>query len=112
MRFWLDKGVVGFRCDVINVIYKSSLANGKKQLVLTGREHFLSQEGCHKILQELRRDVLEPYGAFAVGETVFVDTAKGKQLCDEARGELDMIFYFEHMECDQVKKAAKLPRAQ
>ena len=38
----LDKGVVGFRCDVINIIYKSSLENGKKQLVLTGREHFLS----------------------------------------------------------------------
>ncbi len=102
MRFWLDRGVVGFRCDVINIIYKSSLENGHRQLVLTGQEHFISQEGCHKILQELRRDVLEPYGAFAVGETVFVDTAKGKQLCDEARGELDMIFYFEHMECDQV----------
>ena len=102
MRFWLDKGVVGFRCDVINIIYKSSLENGRKQLVLTGREHFLSQEGCHKILQELRRDVLEPYGAFAVGETVFVDTKQGKDLCHEARGELDMIFYFEHMECDQV----------
>ena len=102
MRFWLDRGVVGFRCDVINIIYKSSLENGKRQLVLTGQEHFLSQEGCHKILQELRREVLEPYGAFAVGETVFVDTTKGKHLCDEARGELDMIFYFEHMECDQV----------
>ena len=102
MRFWLDRGVVGFRCDVINVIYKSSLGNGKKQLVLTGREHFLSQEGCHRILQELRQEVLEPYGAFAVGETVFVDTAKAHDLCDEARGELDMIFYFEHMECDQV----------
>ena len=102
MRFWLDKGVVGFRCDVINVIYKSSLKNGRKQLVLTGREHFLSQEGCHKILQELRRDVLEPYGAFAVGETVFVDTKKAHDLCDAARGELDMIFYFEHMECDQI----------
>ena len=102
MRFWLDRGVVGFRCDVINIIYKSSLENGKKQLVLTGREHFLSQEGCHKILAELRRDVLEPYGAFAVGETVFVDTQKGKDLCDASRGELDMIFYFEHMECDQV----------
>ena len=102
MRFWLDRGVVGFRCDVINIIYKSSLENGKSQLVLTGREHFLSQEGCHKILAELRRDVLEPYGAFAVGETVFVDTAKGRDLCDAARGELDMIFYFEHMECDQV----------
>ena len=102
MRFWLDRGVVGFRCDVINIIYKSSLENGKKQLVLTGQEHFLSQEGCHKILEELRREVLEPYGAFAVGETVFVDTQKGKDLCDAARGELDMIFYFEHMECDQV----------
>ena len=102
MRFWLDRGVVGFRCDVINVIYKSSLENGKKQLVLTGQEHFLSQEGCHKILQELRREVLEPYGAFAVGETVFVDTEKAHDLCDVARGELDMIFYFEHMECDQV----------
>ena len=102
MRFWLDRGVVGFRCDVINIIYKSSLENGKPQLVLTGREHFLSQEGCHNILAELRRDVLEPYGAFAVGETVFVDTQKGKDLCDASRGELDMIFYFEHMECDQV----------
>ena len=102
MRFWLDKGVVGFRCDVINIIYKSSLENGKKQLVLTGREHFLSQDGCHRILAEFRREVLEPYGAFAVGETVFVDVKKGKDLCDAARGELDMIFYFEHMECDQV----------
>jgi len=102
MRFWLDKGVVGFRCDVINVIYKSSLKNGRRRLVLTGREHFLSQEGCHKILAELRRDVLIPYGAFAVGETVFVDTDGAHELCDEARGELDMIFYFEHMECDQV----------
>ena len=102
MRFWLDKGVVGFRCDVINIIYKSSLENGKKQLVLTGREHFLSQEGCHRILAELRREVLEPYGAFAVGETVFVNVQQGKDLCDAARRELDMIFYFEHMECDQV----------
>ena len=102
MRFWLDRGVVGFRCDVINIIYKDSLADGKKQLVLTGREHYLSTEGCHKILATLRREVLEPYGAFAVGETVFVNVTKAKALCDGARGELDMIFYFEHMEVDQV----------
>lgn len=102
MRFWLDRGVVGFRCDVINIIYKDTLSDGKKQLVLTGREHYLSTEGCHKILQTLRREVLEPYGAFAVGETVFVDVKKAKDLCDAARGELDMVFYFEHMETDQV----------
>ena len=102
MRFWLDKGVVGFRCDVINVIYKNSLEDGKKRFILTGQEHYLSTPGCHKILQELRRDVLEPYGAFAVGETVFVDLPQAKDLTDEARGELDMVFSFQHMECDQV----------
>ena len=102
MRFWLDKGVVGFRCDVINVIYKNSLSNGKKQLVLTGREHYLSTEGCHEILKKLRREVLEPYGAWAVGETVFVDIPGAKDLCAPKRGELDMVFSFRHMEVDQV----------
>ncbi len=102
MRFWLDKGVVGFRCDVINVIYKNTLKNGKKRLALTGQEHYLSTQGCHDILAELRRDVLEPYGAFAIGETVFVDIPKAKDLCDEERGELDMVFSFKHMECDQI----------
>ena len=102
MRFWLDRGVAGFRCDVINIIFKNSLEDGKKQLVLTGREHFISAEGCHDILRELRRDVLEPYGAWAVGETVFVSVDQAKDLCLTERGELDMLFYFEHMECDQI----------
>lgn len=102
MRFWLDRGVAGFRCDVINVIYKNSLANGRKKPILTGSEHYLSTEGCHEILQTLRREVLEPYHAFAVGETVFVDIPQAKKLCDPQRGELDMVFPFEHMECDQV----------
>lgn len=102
MRFWLDRGVKGFRCDVINVIYKDTLANGRKQLVLTGQEHYLSTEGCHDILRTLRKEVLDPYGAWAVGETVFVDIPKAKDLCAPEREELDMVFSFEHMECDQV----------
>lgn len=102
MRFWLDRGVVGFRCDVINIIYKSSLENGRKRFILTGSEHFLSQPGCHEVLNKLRKSCLEPYGAWAVGETVFVDIPKARDLADEARGELDMVFSFEHMECDQI----------
>lgn len=102
MRFWLERGVAGFRCDVINIIYKSSLENGKPSFILTGSEHYLSQDGCHKILHELRESCLEPYGAWAVGETVFVDIPKARDLADEARGELDMVFSFEHMEADQV----------
>ena len=101
MRFWLERGVAGFRCDVINVIHKNSLEDGKRKLILTGSEHYLSTEGCHRILAELRRDVLAPYGAWAVGETVFVDTKAAHDLTDEERGELDLVFSFEHMECDQ-----------
>ena len=102
MSFWLDKGVKGFRCDVINIIYKNTLDDGKKSLVLTGSEHYLSTDGCHEILKELRSSCLEPYSAWAVGETVFVSIPKAKDLCDEERGELDMVFSFEHMECDQI----------
>ena len=101
MRFWLDKGIGGFRCDVINIIYKTSLNDGKPKLILTGSEHYLSQEGTHEILRTLRKEVLDNYDCFSVGETVFVTPKMGKDLCDKDRKELDMIFYFEHMEIDQ-----------
>lgn len=97
MRFWLDKGVSGFRCDVINILFKSSLKNGFPSVALTGREHYISQEGTHRILRELRQDVLSKYDCFTVGETVFVSPKQAKKLCDD---ELDMVFSFEHMETD------------
>jgi oligo-1,6-glucosidase len=84
---------------VINIIWKSSLADSKR--LIKGSEYYVSQEGAHEILRTLRRDVLSRYDCFAVGETVFVTPAMGRELCDEERGELDMIFSFEHMETDQ-----------
>lgn len=101
LRFWLDKGISGFRCDVINLLYKTSLKDGKKRLALTGSEHYISQEGTHEILRSLRCDVLDHYDCFTVGETVFVTPETAKDLCDAKRGELDMLFSFEHMEVDQ-----------
>jgi oligo-1,6-glucosidase len=101
MRFWLNKGISGFRCDVINIIYKTSLENGKKKMILTGSEHYISQEGMHVILRSLKRDVLKGFDCFTVGETVFVTPEMGRDLCDASREELDMIFSFEHMETDQ-----------
>jgi oligo-1,6-glucosidase len=101
MRFWLDKGVAGFRCDVINILFKSSLQDGKRSLILTGSEHYLSQEGTHEILRTLRRDVLDHYDCFTVGETVFVTPKTALELMAPERRELDMVFSFEHMETDQ-----------
>ncbi len=102
LRFWLEKGVAGFRCDVINVIHKNSYADGRKQLALTGIEHYHSTEGCHEILRRLRREVLDVYSAWTVGETVMVNLQQAKDLCEPSRRELDMVFAFEHMECDQI----------
>lgn len=102
MHFWLKKGIYGFRCDVINIIYKTSLENGKKRLVLTGKEHYHSQEGCHEILRTLRRDVLDQYDCFTVGETVMVTTDQANDLILPERKELNMVFAFEHMEVDQI----------
>ncbi len=102
MKFWLDKGIEGFRCDVINIIWKTSLATGRKRLILTGQEHYLSQPGMHDILKKLRKEVLDNYDCFTVGETVFITTKNANDLCGEDAKELDMIFAFEHMECDQI----------
>jgi oligo-1,6-glucosidase len=101
LRFWLDKGAAGFRCDVINIIYKTSLDDGKKTVAIQGLEHYKSQEGAHAILRELRRDVLDKHDCFTVGEAVFVDLPDAKLLCDESRKELNMIFFFDHLEVDR-----------
>ncbi|HEY8349033.1 MAG TPA: alpha-glucosidase [Clostridia bacterium] len=106
LRFWLDKGIAGFRCDVINLLYKTSLENGKLRLamVLPGSEHYVNQEGTHEILRTLRREVFDHYDCFTVGETVFVTTEDAKLLCGGDRRELDMVFFFEHMETDAFAK--------
>ncbi len=102
MHFWLKKGIAGFRCDVINIIYKTTLENGKKRFVLTGKEHYHSQEGCHEILRTLRKNVMDYYDAFTVGETVLVSVDQANDLIKPERKELDMVFSFEHMETDQI----------
>ena len=100
MHFWLKKGIKGFRCDVINILYKESLEDGKFSLALRGMEHYLSTEGCHKIIRELRKYVLDEYDCFTVGETVMSNIKKAKDLSDEKRYELNMVFGFEHLEVD------------
>ncbi|MDR2571197.1 MAG: alpha-glucosidase [Oscillospiraceae bacterium] len=102
MHFWMKKGAAGFRCDVINIIYKTSFDDGIHRLAVRGREHFVSQEGAHKILQELRRDVLDHYDCFTVGESAFVNLRDARLLSDPERKELDMVFYFDHLQVDRI----------
>lgn len=103
MRFWLDRGVAGFRCDVINIIYKEAIKNGRWRPALTGCEYYLSTPGCHRVLHRLNRDVLSRYNAFTVGETVFVTPKMADDLVNPQREELCTVFSFEHMETDCFK---------
>lgn len=95
MRFWLDLGVAGFRCDVINLIYKQSLTDGQTHLLNTGAEHYISTQGCHRLLQKFHNEIWQPYGAFTVGEA---HNASLEDIKDFTKGsELTTAFTFDHM---------------
>jgi oligo-1,6-glucosidase len=100
LRFWLDRGIYGFRCDVINQIWKESLADGKKTPYIIGSEHYLMKDGNHLILQKLYQDVFSHYDSMTVGETYNVDFKNARRFTDH---ELDMCFQFDHMNVDKGK---------
>ena len=105
LRFYLDKGVYGFRCDVINQIYKESFEDGKghsKQA--RGIEHYLMKEGNHKILQKLYEDVFSKQECVVIGETYNVDKENGLRFLKDH--EMDMFFQFEAMAVDQSESRA------
>lgn len=96
LRFYLDKGVYGFRCDVINQIYKESLEDGKGHYFSgRGQEHYLMKQGNHDILAKFYNDVFSKYDSVVIGETFNVDLENGKKFL--SNHELDMFFQFELM---------------
>lgn len=104
-QYWLDLGVDGFRCDVINIISKDcEFPNGRFRIGITGCEHYINGPHVHEYLQELNRDVLSKYDCFTVGETVFTSADEALKYVSEERNELSMIFHFDHMFVDNIYK--------
>jgi oligo-1,6-glucosidase len=107
VRWWLKKGVDGFRLDVVNFFSKrylpdGSLPDGNELLGTlsghTGFEHYFYGPRLHKYLRELRREAFDPFGAFSVGETPGIGMEMSKLLTAAARKELDMVFNFDQLE--------------
>lgn len=100
---WLDKGVDGFRMDVINYISKEEgLPQGDETIGslmgFSGIEHYYYGPRLHQYLREIREKAFEPHGAFSVGETPGLGMRMSRLVTGEERKELDMVFSFDHLE--------------
>lgn len=103
VRWWLKKGVDGFRLDVINYISKrEGLPDGNetigKLMGYYGVENYFYGPRLHEYLHELHEKVFAPYNAFSVGETPGVGMEMSKLLTADYRKELDLVFSFDHLE--------------
>ncbi len=108
MRWWLDRGVDGFRMDVINFLSKVlPLPDGVQapgELYGNGRPFVFNGPRIHEFLHEMHVEVFKgrPGTFLTVGETPGASLADAILYTDPAREELDMIFQFEHMSLDQL----------
>ncbi|MDV3125285.1 alpha-glucosidase [Mycobacterium sp. 21AC1] len=107
MVWWLDRGVDGFRMDVINFISKAdglpdSPADPLQRYVIAF-DGFVDGPHVHAYLAEMTRNVFgDRDGEFlTVGEMPGVTPEQARLYTDPARGELDMVFQFEHVTVDQ-----------
>lgn len=90
IRFWVDKGVGGFRLDVIDMVAKEP----DKQITSNGAR-------LHEYMQELSREAFKEDTLVTVGETPGVDVEKARLFSNPDGSELSMVFQFEHMSLDE-----------
>ena len=96
MRFWCDKGIDGFRMDVINLISKDQRFPDDPSG--TSPCAFIENgPRAHEFLREMRKAVLDDYDIMTVGETGGVTIEEAKRYAGFDTGELNMVFQFEHV---------------
>ena len=103
VTFWLDKGIDGFRMDVINYISKApGLPDGQENIGeligFTGMEHYFYGPRLNEYLHELRKKAFKPHHAFSVGETPGIGIQLSKLLSGDYRQVMDLTFSFDHLE--------------
>lgn len=112
MRFWLDKGVDGFRMDVIPFISKD-LPFEPLPDDFDGNFARLYANGprVHEFLQEMHHEVLRHYDIMTIGEGVGIRPDEANDYVGRDRDELDMIFHFDHAWIDRADNDLFTPRA-
>lgn len=102
MAWWCEKGIDGFRMDVISMISKDNdlpdgLGNG---LYGDFSSYVINGPHVHDYLQQMNKEVLSKYDLITVGETSGVTVDEAKKYASEDGTELNMVFQFEHMDLD------------
>jgi oligo-1,6-glucosidase len=110
MRWWLDRGVDGFRMDVINMISKDVAPDGHLHdgpplpgsSLGDGSASYLCGPRIHEFLAEMHREVFagRDGALLTVGEMPGVTVEEARLFTDPARAEVDMVFQFEHVGLD------------
>ena len=101
MKFWCEKGIDGFRMDVISMISKDQrFPDGEMNNGLYGDfgPYCVHGPRIHEFLQEMNREVLSKYDIMTVGETAGVTIEEAQKYAGDDRNELNMVFQFEHVE--------------
>ena len=100
MSWWCDKGIDGFRMDVISMISKTKEMPDGPITDFYGdySPYCVHGPNVHRFLQEMNEKVLSRYDIMTVGETPGVTTELAKQYAGEDTHELNMVFQFEHVD--------------
>ncbi|WP_077305368.1 alpha,alpha-phosphotrehalase [Terribacillus halophilus] len=105
MNFWAEKGLDGFRLDVINLVSKvqsfphdESAPDGQ-----FGKEYYTDGPRVHEFMKEMNQAVFAPHNLVTVGEMSSTSLAACQQYTSPDANELDMTFNFQHLKVDYEK---------
>lgn len=109
---WLDKGVDGFRLDVISFISKVDGLPDSNDTIgalmgVKGVEHYFYGPRLHKYLHEMAENTFNKYDAFTVGECQGTGIEMSKLMTGDYRKELSVVFSFDHVENPGKKRFSK-----
>ena len=100
IEWWLEKGIDGFRMDVINLLSKvEGLPDGDPESEWIGSEHFINGPELSSYLEAMDEEVLSNYDVMTVGEMPQLTVESAREYAD-TDGPLDMAFHFQHTKLD------------